>query len=289
MNPQQIARALRQHLKTDQMLGIDAVPYLTDIDLQAVQNVSSIREARPAPSPTKVTSTTKRSATAAAEASALPTDFHDFQLPSDIPEQPEKRQHMLEVINDHEVRDCTRCRLCESRTQTVFGSGSTTASLMFIGEGPGREEDIQGMPFVGRSGELLDRQIAAIGDYAGWKGFSREDVYIANVVKCRPPQNRTPSPDEAAACWTYLARQIAIVQPKVIITLGGPAAKRLLNTEIGITRLRGTWHSITLGDREIPVMPTFHPAYVLRSYTRDNRMNVWKDLQAATDKLKEAS
>ena len=154
---------------------------------------------------------------------------------------------------------------------------------MFIGEGPGRDEDIQGRPFVGRSGELLDKQIQAMGQHAKIPGFDRRNVYIANVVKCRPPQNRTPTPEEAEACWTYLSRQIMIIQPKVIITLGGPAAKRLLNTDQGVTRLRGNWQQVELGGRTYPLMPTFHPAYLLRSYTRENRMKVWSDLQAAMD------
>lgn len=269
------------------MLGVDAVPYLSDIDVQAVPNVRAVREAEPSKPRYQVSSTSKSKPAKVSSDASNTNGVPDFSLPAEVPDQLEKRQYMLDIINVQEVRDCSRCGLCESRTQTVFGSGSAKAALMFIGEGPGREEDIQGLPFVGRSGELLDRQIGAIGEYAGWPGFTRDDVYIANVVKCRPPDNRTPMPDEAAACWSYLARQIAIVQPQVIITLGGPAAKRLLNTETGITRLRGIWHAITLGDREIPVMPTFHPAYVLRSYTRDNRMNVWNDLKAVVDKLKE--
>lgn len=271
------------------MLGVDAVPYLSDVDFQAIQNVKPVRETPPPQTQARVTSSTRPTPTANRPSATHDTNFNDFALPVDVPEAAAKRQHMLDQIDQQEVRDCSRCTLCQHRTQTVFGSGNAAADLMFIGEGPGREEDIQGLPFVGNSGDLLDKQIKAMGDHLGWESFSREDVYIANVVKCRPPDNRTPTPDEAAACWTYLARQIAIIQPQVIVTLGGPAAKRLLNTDTGITRLRGQWHAITIGEREIPVMPTFHPAYVLRSYTRDNRMNVWKDLQAAADRLKTAT
>jgi len=176
-----------------------------------------------------------------------------------------------------EVAACKRCPLCSAgRTQTVFGDGSPDADLMFIGEGPGAEEDAQGIPFVGRSGQLLTKMIEAMG-------LSREQVYIANVVKCRPPGNRAPSPEEADACWGYLQRQIEIIQPKVIVVLGNAATKALLDTRIGITKLRGQWQELW----GIPVMPTFHPAYLLRQYTVDNRKRVWSDLQAAMARLGE--
>jgi len=142
--------------------------------------------------------------------------------------------------------------------------------MMFIGEGPGRDEDLAGRPFVGKAGELLDRMIGALG-------FTREDVYIANVVKCRPPDNRTPTPQESQSCLRYLRKQIELVRPGVIVTLGGTPLRELLGLSIGITRIRGQWQH--LGD--IPVMPTFHPAYVLRQYTQDVRRAVWTDLQAA--------
>ncbi len=152
---------------------------------------------------------------------------------------------------------------------------------MFIGEGPGQKEDQQGRPFVGPAGQMLDKQIAAMG-------LDRQQVYIANVVKCRPPNNRAPLPDETEACWGYLLQQIAIVEPKVIVTLGGPATKTLLKTTTGVTALRGTWHTLDglLPDgTSIPVMPTFHPAYLLRAYSPDNRRKVWSDLQQVMGKL----
>ncbi|HEX8520710.1 MAG TPA: uracil-DNA glycosylase, partial [Tepidisphaeraceae bacterium] len=157
----------------------------------------------------------------------------------------------LRAMDEKEVKGCPRCRLCETRTNTVFGEGDPDAPVMFIGEGPGENEDKTGRPFVGRAGELLDRQIAAMG-------FAREQVYIANVVKCRPPGNRQPAPDEAATCTPYLERQIEIIRPKVIVTLGLSAARYMLDTKETMGRLRGNWHTW----RGIRLMPTFHPAYV---------------------------
>ncbi|MCC6681294.1 MAG: uracil-DNA glycosylase [Phycisphaeraceae bacterium] len=182
-------------------------------------------------------------------------------------------------MDEQEVRKCTRCDLCRSRTQTVFGEGDPDAALMFIGEGPGQTEDEQGRPFVGRAGELLNKMIVAMG-------LAREQVYIANVVKCRPPDNRTPVPEETAACWDYLRRQIEIIQPRVIVALGAPAAKMLLETKVGIMKLRGTWQSFNMVQPPIPVMPTFHPAYLLRAYTQDNRAKVWSDLQQVMEMMK---
>ena len=193
------------------------------------------------------------------------------------------RGQLLQQLDADEVRACTKCPLCQSRSQTVFGEGDPHAALMFIGEGPGQKEDEQGRPFVGRAGELLDKQIAAMG-------LQREQVYIANVVKCRPPSNRTPTPAEADACSDYLRRQITIIEPQVIVTLGGPAAKLVLNTREGVTRLRGNWfdsRQFLSHGPVIPVMPTFHPAYLLRAYTRDNRRHVWSDLQQVMQRLGE--
>jgi DNA polymerase len=175
--------------------------------------------------------------------------------------------------------DCKRCRLCEQRTQIVFGDGNPHADLMFIGEGPGAEEDRTGLPFVGRAGELLTAMIEK------GLGIPRRDVYICNIVKCRPPGNRTPLPDEARTCGAFLDGQIAAVQPKVIVALGKPAASLLLAREVAITRVRGTWHTY----KGIPLMPTFHPAFVLRQYTEENRRAVWSDLRAALERVREMS
>lgn len=193
----------------------------------------------------------------------------------------EDKAAALQAIDANEVRGCVKCRLSQSRTHTVLGEGHPDADLVFVGEGPGVEEDRTGRPFVGRAGELLTKMIHAMG-------LTREDVFICNMVKCRPPQNRAPLPDEVEACWDYLIRQLQILQPKVIVTLGNPATKGLLQTRTGITRLRGTWQKLpNLGEGlwGVPVMPTFHPAYLLRSYTLDNRRKVWSDLQQVMEFL----
>jgi len=176
----------------------------------------------------------------------------------------------LEAVREA-LGDCRRCRLCEGRTQIVFGDGDPEADLMFVGEGPGAEEDRRGLPFVGRAGELLTAMIEK------GLGLARRDVYICNIVKCRPPGNRTPMPDEARTCSPFLDGQIAAVRPRVLVALGKPAASLLLGREVAITRIRGTWQEY----RGIPVMPTLHPAFVLRQYTPENRRAVWDDLKAA--------
>ena len=167
--------------------------------------------------------------------------------------------------------DCTRCGLAEGRKQIVFGDGNPDADLMFIGEGPGEQEDLRGLPFVGPAGDLLTQMIE--------RGLEipRGSVYICNIVKCRPPRNRNPLPDEVAACRPFLDGQIAAVRPKVIVSLGKPAASLLLGREVAITRVRGQWQDY----RGIPLMPTLHPAYILRQYTPENRRLVWEDLKAA--------
>ena len=166
-----------------------------------------------------------------------------------------------------ELGECTRCGLSRSRTKLVFGVGDPGADLMFVGEGPGRDEDLKGEPFVGRAGQLLDKMIASIG-------MQRADVYIANVVKCRPPGNRNPGADEIETCRPFLAAQIDAIAPRVIVTLGKFAASVLLGEEIAITRCRGQLRDY----RGIPLMPTFHPAYLLRQYTPQNRRAVYDDL-----------
>lgn len=193
----------------------------------------------------------------------------------------EQKAQALADLNERQIQPCKLCPLSESRTLPVFGEGNPDADIVFVGEAPGAEEDRTGRPFVGRAGQLLTDMIAAMG-------LTREDIYICNMLKCRPPNNRTPNPQEIQCCWDYLVRQLQIIRPKVIITLGNPATKGLLNTKIGITRLRGQWQSlpdIGAGLEGIPVMPTFHPSYVLRQYTPDNRRNVWSDLQQVMGKL----
>jgi DNA polymerase len=180
----------------------------------------------------------------------------------------------LAAMETKEVRCCTQCRLCEKRTKTVFGEGDADAKIMFIGEGPGENEDLQGRPFVGRAGELLNKMIIGMG-------LKREQVYICNIVKCRPPGNREPAPDEVATCTPFLERQIEIIRPRVIVTLGRPAVQHMLQQKISITRLRGQWQTW----RGIRLMPTFHPAYILRNYTPETRKAVWSDLQQVMQEI----
>ncbi|MFT5442082.1 MAG: uracil-DNA glycosylase family 4 [Myxococcota bacterium] len=178
-----------------------------------------------------------------------------------------------------QLGDCQRCGLCAGRKTIVFGSGNPNADLMFIGEGPSEQEDRDGVPFVGKAGELLTQMLE--------KGIEtpRDDVYICNIVKCRPPQNRNPLPDEVATCRPFLDGQIDAVKPKVIVTLGKPATSLLLGRDVAITRVRGTWQDY----RGIPLMPTLHPAYILREYTPENRRWVWEDLKAAIGRVHELS
>ena len=187
----------------------------------------------------------------------------------------------LQKLDTNEVKTCQKCQLCKTRTNTVFGEVNPDADLVFVGEGPGADEDASGHPFVGRAGDLLTKMIAAMG-------LSRSDVFICNMVKCRPPGNRTPLPEEVTACWDYLVRQLQIICPKVIVTLGNPATKGLLSTNVGITKMRGQWVSlpdIAPGLAGIPVMPTFHPAYVLRNYSVNTRQQVWSDLQSVMEHI----
>jgi len=173
-----------------------------------------------------------------------------------------------------DIGDCTRCRLSEKRTQVVFGVGSPHARLMFVGEGPGADEDAQGEPFVGRAGQLLTKIIEAMG-------LTRAEVYIANIVKCRPPENRTPLPDEVGTCSPFLMRQIAIIRPRVIVCLGTPSAQTMLGTRETITRLRGQFREVA----GVRVMPTFHPAYLLRNPAA--KREVWDDMKQVMAALRD--
>jgi len=170
------------------------------------------------------------------------------------------------------VSTCRACALHAGRTQTVFGVGDRTAEWLFIGEAPGAEEDRQGEPFVGRAGQLLNSMLFAIGT-------SRDKVYIANILKCRPPNNRDPQPEESRCCRPFLDRQIALIGPKIIVALGRIAAQQLLQTDTPIGRLRGRLHQHTIDGRRIPVVVTYHPAYLLRS--PQEKVKAWADLQLA--------
>jgi uracil-DNA glycosylase len=176
-----------------------------------------------------------------------------------------------------DIGDCRRCRLCEQRQNIVFDDGNPDSKIVFVGEGPGADEDAQGIPFVGRAGQLLTQMINATAEKEGIP-LRRETAYICNVVKCRPPENRTPEPDEMEICGQFLYRQLLAKKPKVIVALGGTAAKALLNTKEGVTKLRGRWHQWN----GIPVMVTWHPSYLLRPYNAtQGKREAWEDLKKA--------
>ncbi|MDY7108257.1 MAG: uracil-DNA glycosylase [Planctomycetota bacterium] len=246
---EQRKRIVRQHLETSQLMGVDFLP--VRLEAAAESPAAPATGSNPgAPSPA-----------AAPDAAAIQA----------------KAEALNQLRAEHDA-NCPHCTTATGHTQTVFGEGHPDARLMFIGEAPGAEEDRTGRPFVGRAGQKLDDMIRAMG-------LTRPEVYIGNILKSRPPGNRTPLAPEVAGCSPFLAEQIRIIEPEVIVALGGPAAKFLLQTEIGITRLRGRWSIYADGERRVDVMPTYHPAYILRRYTRETREQVWADLQAVMDRL----
>ena len=179
----------------------------------------------------------------------------------------------LEELNDA-IKGCNKCKLCSGRTNIVFGVGNKNADIMFIGEGPGADEDIKGEPFVGKAGQLMDKAFEALN-------IKRENVYIANIVKCRPPQNRNPEPDEAKVCMDYLRNQVLLIRPKIIVLLGSIALKNILGEEYCITNSRGKW----IEKKGIWYMPTFHPAALLRDDSK--KIDFWNDLKLIKEKLRE--
>lgn len=275
---------LRLHLLSERALGLNAVTasqpagssLVCDLPHDSAGPVEPAQPKLPAKSPAQMSPPTTLfggNETAALQRdglASLPT-AQAFTAP---PFSSEEKRRRLIAMDENEVRGCTKCRLCECRTHTVFGEGDVDAKIFFIGEGPGETEDQTGRPFVGRAGELLNKMIAAMG-------LRREQVYIANVVKCRPPGNRVPAPDEVATCTPYLERQIEIVRPQAIVTLGLPATQYMLQTKLSMGRLRGQWQSW----RGIKLMPTYHPAYVLRNPSYETRSAVWSDLKQVLAEL----
>jgi len=208
-------------------------------------------------------------------------------LSASLPE--DRRSHcaaMLAELRERHDRECPHCTHATAHQRTVFGEGDPCARLMFVGEAPGETEDTLGRPFVGKAGRKLDEMIQAIG-------LRREDCYIANVLKSRPPENRAPLPLEVERCSPYLVEQLLIIRPRVIMTLGGPATKMLMNTDVGIMKLRGSWSQWVAPPGSpivsIPLMPTFHPAYLIRNYTLETRAQVWSDLKAVMHRLAETA
>ncbi len=173
-----------------------------------------------------------------------------------------------------DIGDCQRCRLSQGRNKIVFGVGDPNTKLVFVGEGPGADEDAQGIPFIGRAGQLLTQMIEGTSAKEGIP-LKRADVYICNVVKCRPPENRTPEADEMQICGQFLFRQLSAIKPKAICALGATAAKALLGGKEGVTKMRGKWHKWN----DIPLMVTYHPSYLLRPYNQDAKREAWEDLK----------
>ena len=261
MDPASVRRRVLERVRFEQSMGVEFLPR---VQIAAPVTVAAVHRDRDGPATVRAQTVVSRTQNVAAPVPAsLPAANSGMDK--------EARWQTLEA----RALACVKCVLHQARTNVVFGTGNRQAQLVFVGEGPGQDEDLQGEPFVGKAGQLLNKIIAAMG-------FKREDVYICNVVKCRPPGNRTPLPDEIAACSPLLEEQLELIAPKAIVALGGPAAKTLLHTNTGITMLRGHWASY----KSIPVMPTFHPAFVLRTYTEEVRRQVWDDMKKVVEKLK---
>ena len=246
---------LRQYLTFYQDLGVKNI-YKRSASTRAAAPEVSVAAAAPAP----------------AQAPAREVEPVRASPAVELPPIAPVDDSFAKIIAD--IGDCRRCRLCEQRQKIVFGSGNENARLVFVGEGPGADEDEQGLPFVGRAGQLLTQMIDNTASKEGIP-IKRPDVYICNVVKCRPPENRTPQPDEMEICGEFLFRQLMTIRPKAICALGSTAAKALLATKDGVTRLRGKWHKW----RDIPVMVTYHPSYLLRPYNQDAKREAWEDLK----------
>jgi uracil-DNA glycosylase len=217
----------------------------------------------------------RRSATSHQPPATVPVPIPNPESPIpvlSIPTIEPAQDSLLKILAD--IGDCKRCRLHEARNKIVFGSGNEQSRLVFVGEGPGADEDQQGLPFVGRAGQLLTQMIEGTATKEGIP-IKRSDVYICNVVKCRPPENRTPQPDEMEICGQFLYRQLLAIRPRAICALGSTAAKALLGTKDGVMRLRGKWHSW----RDIQVMVTYHPSFLLRPYNQNAKKEAWEDLK----------
>jgi uracil-DNA glycosylase len=276
----EIADALKCRFESDALLGARSLPIMIPTTQSASPNEA------PAISRCHTGVETSSEPMATQSAAKAPTGLPDIQplapRPPVEPAELEQRRVRLAVIDNQEVKPCVKCGLAKTRTKTVFGVGSPAARILFVGEAPGADEDASGEPFVGRAGKLLTDMIEK------GMGLRREDVYICNVLKCRPPNNRTPASDEIAACKDYLLRQIEIIHPELIIALGAPAAQTLLGTRDGIGHLRGRFHDFypsgsSLIGEPVPLLPTFHPAYLLRS--PGEKVKAWADLKLAMAKL----
>ncbi|MCC6417455.1 MAG: uracil-DNA glycosylase [Gemmataceae bacterium] len=258
-SPADPARQARQYLESLQAAGVEWLPAPHTAPLPAAPPVPSIPAGGLASGASLVTDLTEP---VADEGQAGPE------------QSLEHRRQALDLLAE-QVSTCSRCpQLLSTRTQTVFGNGPVGAELCFIGEAPGADEDAQGVPFVGAAGQLLNRILAACG-------MKREEVYVCNILRCRPPGNRTPRPDEAANCRDYLERQLELVGPKFICALGGCAAQNLLGTTVSLGRLRGRFHDY----RGIPVLVTYHPAYLLPHRSPEKKKDVWEDMKLLMSRM----
>jgi len=249
-------RQVLGHLESLQAAGVGWLPNAPPLVLDVIPSVTQSPTVTEAPMTASAPTPTAMVAAATAVSSL------------------DERRQALQVLAD-EVKGCMKCsELCSTRTQTVFADGPPGVDLCFIGEAPGADEDAQGLPFVGAAGQLLNKIIAACG-------LKREEVYICNILKCRPPGNRAPLPDEAANCRGFLERQLDLVKPKYICALGGSAATNLLQTTLSIGKLRGRFHDW----RGIPVMVTYHPAYLLPHRAPEKKKEVWEDMKTLLAKM----
>ncbi|MGE3109996.1 MAG: uracil-DNA glycosylase [Phycisphaerales bacterium] len=276
-----LAAIVRQNAFASRYLGVDFVPVYRSAKsgLEVISEDAAAASAPEAPSVPKqaeVVSVAERADATAARAAGVPgaagspaAHWNEAQIAN---------WELLEVIRKRYEEDAPHQHFVTDHHCIVFGDGDPCARLMFVGEAPGAEEDRIGKPFVGRAGELLNKMITAMG-------LSREQVYITNVLKTRPPNNATPTLDEARLCAPYLFDQIGVIRPGVIVTLGLPATRLLLGTDQSMGALRGKWATFSHGAVTVPVMPTYHPAFLLRSYTKENREKVWSDLQRAMERL----
>lgn len=280
-----LMQALRPLIEADRRLGMTHWPI--HIERPAAETEASARSAPAIPgTPPAMRTSSGPAGRANVPAQPRTPQPQAVRAPVALPPLPENPTEAdvadrLRILDETQVKGCTLCGLCKTRTHTVFGQGSPSARLVFVGEAPGFEEDRQGFAFVGKAGELLTRMIQAMGT-------TREEVFICNVLKCRPPSNRTPAPDEIAACSPYLRQQLMLIRPEVIVALGVPATQTLLGTTDSLGRLRARFHDyFPSGVRgegpAIPLMPTYHPAYLLR-YPAD-KIKTWEDLQQVMGRL----